>query len=110
MNNSLTKHNFKEKVLDNTILTLVKFKTEWSGPCQIIYPVYAELAKSYRGIAEFFCVDIDKDELLHREYGVSELPTILFFRSGKIIDHAVGLIPKNQLIAKIENALNSSQN
>ena len=104
MNKQITKARL-QKEIGNLTLSLVQFKTDWSGACQIISPVYEELAKSYRGTANFFSIDVEKEKGVDIDFGVTEYPTILFFRKGKIIDHIVGLTPKNVLITKIENAL-----
>jgi thioredoxin 1 len=72
--------------------------------------IYDDLAESYTGAANFFTVDIEEQSHLGKEYGINELPTILFFRSGRVIDYAIGLIPKHVLISKIENALTSTKN
>lgn len=85
----------------------MQFRTEWSGACQIIDPIYRELAKTYKGQADFFSVDVDRETELCRQYQVMELPTILFFKCDELVDLAVGLTSKNKLIAKIENALSS---
>ncbi len=105
MKKEVSAENFKKEVIENPILSLVKFKTRWSGACQIIKPVYDELAKTYQGVVQFFSVDIEKEKTLHVEFGVTELPTILFFKGGQLIDHVVGLTPRNILVTKIENAL-----
>ena len=105
MPTSLSKKNFKAEIMKAKTLSVVQFKTEWSGACQIIDPIYNDLAKTYKGQAEFFCVDIDHEKELYTQYGIKELPTILFFKNEEIIDHSIGLISKNKLIAKIENAL-----
>ena len=91
--------------MDSTHLSLVQFKTEWSGACQIIAPVYEELSKCYNGIADFFSIDVEQEAGMEKEFGVQEFPTILFFKNGKLVDHVIGLTPKNLLITKIENAL-----
>lgn len=110
MNQLISKTNFRKEVVDNTGLALVQFKKEWNGACQIISPIYEELAKSYKGLAKFFTIDVEKDPGIDLEFGVMEFPTILFFRSGEVIDHVTGLIPKNMIISKIENALTSAFN
>ena len=110
MNKSIGKKEFTNEVIGSISLTLVHFKTEWNGACQIVSMIYDDLAKSYRGIAKFFTVDMETEDNLAREYGVTEVPAILFFKNGKVIDHAKGLIPKNTLIMKIENALSSARN
>ena len=103
----LSKENFKAEIMKAKNLSVVQFKTEWSGACQIIDPIYKELTKTYKGQVDFFSVDVDQEKELYNQYQVKELPTILFFKSDELIDHAVGLISKNKLIAKIENALAS---
>ena len=107
MNRQLSKSNFKKEVIESMIITLVQFKKEWNGASQIIEPVYNELANSYNGVVNFYTVDVEIENGLDKEYGVMDIPTILFFNNGKVIDHAVGLTPKNILISKIENAISS---
>ena len=106
----ISEKEFKKEVIDSMSLSLVQFKIEWSGACQIISPIYEELATSFKGQANFFTVDVEIETGIGDEYGIIELPTILFFRSGKVIDHVTGLAPKNIMISKIENALSSELN
>jgi thioredoxin 1 len=110
MNRKISKKEFKKEVIEDMSLSLVQFTIEWSGACQIISPMYEELASSYNGQAKFFTIDVEKETGIDDEYGVMELPTILFFRSGKVIDHVKGLAPKNVVIGKIENALSNRLN
>jgi thioredoxin 1 len=99
--------NFNEEALRGSTLSLVQFKTDWKGTCQIVAMIYNDLAKSYNGTANFFTIDFETEILLVNKYGVRDVPTILFYKNGKLIDHVVGLISKNVLIAKIENALSN---
>lgn len=101
----ITKENFKKEVTESGALSLVQFKTDWSGASQIVSLIYDDLANSYKGMANFHTVDYENELSLVKEYGVMEVPTILFFKAGKMIDHVVGLVPKNALISKIENHL-----
>jgi thioredoxin 1 len=110
MKKELTKADFERLVINRTHLTIVKFKTEWSGACQIIFPIYDDLANTYHSKADFFIVDIDKEQSILSQYGLFELPAILFFKDGKLIDHAIGLISKSNLIHKIEKALTNETN
>jgi thioredoxin 1 len=107
MYEAVTKKDFEKEVIESSILTIVQFRKKWNGACQIIEPVYADLAKIYKGTVHFYTVDVEKETELEKAYGVMELPTILFFKSGQVVDHTVGLTPKNVLISKIENALYS---
>jgi thioredoxin 1 len=99
---------FTREVTQNEKLTLALFRTEWNGACQIVSMIYEDLSKSYHDNAGFFTVDYEENPELGSEFGIREVPTILFFKSGQLVDHAVGLTAKNELIAKIETALNPS--
>ena|SRR5215218_1644366 len=107
MKKELSATTFNQEVMKNERLSLVKFITHWSGACQILKPVYDELTKCYKGAVQFFIVDIEKEKKLPAEFGITEVPSILFFKGGKLIDHAVGLTSKDVLITKIENALSN---
>jgi thioredoxin 1 len=102
---TLSKKDFAIEIMKAKNLSLVLFRTEWSGACQIIDPIYKELAKSYKGPVNFFAVDADTERELYLQYSIKELPTILFFNKGSLVDYAAGLTSRNRLIAKIENAL-----
>ena len=106
----ISRNDFRKEVISGTGLNLVHFKKEWNGACQIISPIYEELARSYKGQASFFTIDVEKEEGIEHEYGVMEFPTILFFRNGEIIDYISGLAPKIILVTKIENALSATLN
>ena len=110
MNKQIGKNSFRHEVIESNARSLVQFKKEWNGASQIIEPVYNDLAKAYNGVVNFYTVDVEKEAGLDTEYGVMDIPTILFFKSGKVIDHAIGLTPKNILISKIENAIVSRSN
>lgn len=102
----LTAKMFKTKIEGNENLTIVKFKADWSGACQIISPVYEELSETYKNRAGFYCIEVEKNKTISKQYGIVELPTILFFRQGQVVDHSVGLVPKDVLIKKIEDCIN----
>lgn len=105
MNKMISKTDFKREVVERKGLSLVQFKTEWNGACQIVAGIYEELANSYNGHVSFFTVDAEEEKGIGSEYGVTEVPAILFFKEGKIVDHINGLTPKHIIIGKIENAL-----
>jgi len=105
MSTEITNTQFEKEVLKSSDLSLVHFKKEWNGACQIISPIFEDLTRSYKSIVKFFTVDTDKEEFISNKFGISEIPAILFFKNGEVIDHSIGLISKNDLIDKIENAL-----
>ncbi|HRH50590.1 MAG TPA: thioredoxin domain-containing protein [Panacibacter sp.] len=105
MTKALSLKNFKKEVIERRTLSLVQFKAEWNGTCQIIAPVFESLSAAYKKKVSFFTVDVEENKLLEAEHGVTDIPTILFFKNGKMIDHLIGLAPRNVIIEKIENAL-----
>ena len=108
MNRQITKKKLKKELIQDPLLSLVQFKTDWSGACQIIAPLYKELGDFYKGTANFYEIDVEREKGVDTDFGIMEYPTILFFRRGQVIDHVVGIISKNMLITKIENALATS--
>jgi len=110
MNLHITGKELKKEVAGNINLLLVHFKTEWNGACQILAPLYEDLAIAYNGAAKFFTVDAERNKTVMHEYGVMEIPTILFFKNGEVGDHVSGLASKNIIVSKIENALTNTNN
>jgi thioredoxin 1 len=105
-----TRKIFKKEELKSEILILVHFTTSWNGASQIVSIIYDDLAEIFNGAAKFYTVDFEKESALGKEYGIMEVPTILFFKNGQLVDHAVGLVSRSLLITKIENALQISDN
>ena len=99
------KKSFTEKILEGTGLQIVRFCSEWNGPCQIMGPIYQEMFSMYKKSASFYRIDIDEAPLLKKEFGITELPTILFYKKGTVIEFVVGLISKDDLIAKMEKLI-----
>lgn len=105
MTRPISKKELDTVIIESVHLSLVQFRIDWSGACQIISPIYEELSTYYQGQATFFTMDVETEKGVDADYGITEYPTILFFRDGKMIDHTVGLVSKNVMISKIENAL-----
>ena len=108
MNIEITIKEFEKEVLAGSHLSIVQFKTAWNGACEIIAPVYEDLANSYTNVAKFFTIDADKEKKVSNQFRINETPTILFFQNGVVIDYVIGLISRNTLITKIENALSNT--
>ena len=70
MNKAIGKKEFESCVVESIILSLVQFKTEWNGACQIVSMIYDDLASAYKGTANFFTVDVEEEILLGKEYGM----------------------------------------
>jgi thioredoxin 1 len=96
--------NFDDLVIKSNKPVLVDFWAEWCGPCRIIGPIIEEISNEYSGKAIVLKCDVDSSPEVASKYGIRNIPTILFFKDGKVADKQVGAVPKNNIVAKL-NAL-----
>lgn len=101
MAQKITDANYKE-LLAQDKLVVVDFWAEWCGPCRSIAPYVDELAAEYEGKAIIGKYNVDDDNTLSSEMGIRNIPTLLFFKGGKLVDKQVGASSKADLKAKIE--------
>ncbi len=100
-----TDANFDETVLKSDKPVLVDFWAEWCGPCRMVGPIVEELSKDYEGKAVIGKLDVDSNPGVSAQFGIRNIPTILFFKNGEIVDKQVGAVPKSALAAKIDALL-----
>ena len=98
----VNKEEFQKRVLDGSGLQIVRFCAEWSGPCQIMAPIYEEMVQLFKKTALFYKVDVDDSLLLMKEFGIRELPTFLFYRQGILVDFITGMVSRDLLISKLD--------
>ncbi|MCF8234376.1 MAG: thioredoxin [Bacteroidales bacterium] len=102
MAQELTDANFDEKVLQSDKPVIVDFWAEWCGPCRMVGPIVEEIGKEYEGKAMVGKVDVDNNPEVAAKFGIRNIPTILFFKGGKVVDKQVGAVPKQVLVSKLE--------
>jgi thioredoxin 1 len=84
---------------------MVDFWAEWCGPCKMIAPTVAELAKEYEGRVKVVKLDVDSNYQTAGIYDVRSIPTLLFFKNGKVVDKIVGVQSKQKLKEKLDASL-----
>lgn len=100
---NVTDANFEEVVLKSDKPVLVDFWAEWCGPCRMVGPIVDELAKEYDGKVEVTKVNVDENPEVTSKYGIRNIPTILFFKDGEVVDKTVGALPKGKLAEKLDS-------
>lgn len=94
-----------EKTLSEGRLMMVDFWAEWCGPCQMLGPVIESLAEKYEGRAVIGKVNTDEEQELAMGFGITGIPTVIFFKDGKEIDRKVGVMPPDAFVQVLEENL-----
>ena len=85
------------EVLKNDKLVIIDFFATWCGPCQMIAPVLVELDKKYNDEIEIYKVNVDENQDSAIRYGVSSVPTLIFFKNGEEIERQIGFMDEEEL-------------
>ena len=101
---TITSENF-ESLKKGEQPLVVDFWATWCGPCLMVGPVISQLAEEYDGKIVVGKCDVEENEELAQEFGIRNIPTILFFKGGQIVDKVVGAQPKAKLQEKFEALL-----
>ncbi len=96
----VTDADFAAKVEQAGIVTVVDFWATWCGPCRMIAPILDQLAEEYAGKVQVAKLDVDSNQATSMRFSVRSIPTLLFFKDGKVIDQVIGAVPKASLAAK----------
>lgn len=101
----ITDANFEELVIKSDKPVVVDFWAEWCGPCRMIGPAIEEMSGEYEGTAVVGKVNVDMNPGVSAQFGVRNIPTVLFIKNGEVADKSVGAVPKAQLTSKLDAIL-----
>lgn len=100
MAKQLTDNNL-EAALQSEGLIVIDFWAEWCGPCKKLSPVVDELAEEMEGEVDIYKCDVDENSEVCDQFGIRNIPTVIFYKGGKVVDKHVGTAIKAQLAEKI---------
>jgi thioredoxin 1 len=101
----VTDSNFEEVVLKSSKPVIVDFWAEWCGPCRMVGPIVKELSEDYKDQIVVAKLDVDSNPDVSGKFGIRNIPTILFFKNGEVVDKQVGAVPKASIENKIKPLL-----
>ena len=101
----ISDQNFEEEVLKSTLPVMVDLWAPWCGPCRMVAPVVESLAEKYDKRFKFCRLNVDENPQTASKYGIMSIPTLMFFKDGKLMETVVGAVPERVLQPKIEEFL-----
>lgn len=102
MVHTLTDANFEELIVKSDKLAIVDLSAEWCGPCRMVSPIIHELANEYADRIVVGELNVDDNPETTALFRVRNIPTVLFFKNGDVVDKQVGAVPKASYKALIE--------
>lgn len=101
METVITSTNFQD-ILAQPGLIVIDFWATWCGPCRILSPTVDELTKEFEGRATVAKCNVDDCEDIAAQFGIRNIPTLVFVKNGAVVDRTVGVLPKQEIAAKIQ--------
>ncbi len=99
---AVTDADFGQEVEQHQGLAVVDFWATWCGPCRMIAPILEQLSVEYDGKVKVCKLDVDTNTMTSMRFNVRSIPTLLFFKGGKVVDQVIGAVPKAALESKFK--------
>lgn len=101
----LSEDSFEAEVTQSPTPVLMDLWAAWCGPCRLIAPVIEELAETYAGKIKMSKLNIDDHPQVAARFKVMNIPTLILFKNGQEADRIVGVVPKEELVRRIEQVI-----
>lgn len=101
----VTDGSFDEEIIKSDTPAMVDFWAEWCGPCKMVGPVVAELAKDYQGKIKIAKMDVDKNRETPARFGIRNIPTLILFKGGEVAQTIIGAHPKDYIDGELKKLL-----
>ncbi len=105
---SFSEVTFQDEVLNCKQPVLAVFEADWSGTCEIMIPILEDLCNEFKGRVKIGIIDIDSNSKLTEDYRINNIPALIFFNNGEIVDHIIGSVPKHIIAAKLNHMVPSN--
>ena len=96
----INKDNFQSEVTDSKNAVLLDFYADWCGPCRMVSPIVDEIAEE-RADIKVGKINVDEEGELAERFGIVSIPSLVVIKDGKIVNQAVGALPKEQILAML---------
>lgn len=105
MSEELTDATFDQKVVKAAEPVLVDFWAPWCGPCRMLSPVIEKIGEEYKGKARIYKMNTDDNPQTAVQFRVQAIPTLLFFKGGKMVEQMVGVQPEKEIRQRLDNLI-----